>query len=184
MATDQLTANRAAREQLTAETLRDLLSYDPVTGIFRWKPRNEDTRIGRSWDTRLAGKVAGCRLPVGYIYVSIGGERYYAHRLAWLYVYGVWPENIVDHRDRDRGNNRITNLREATYSQNMGNSKHRKNNTSGLRGAFWNKRASKWNAKMKQSGRWLHIGTYNTALEAHEAYSKVARIYWREFLPD
>ena len=95
---------------VSAERLRELLHYDPETGIFRW----------RNWRTGPAKETAG-RPSQRYLQIQVDGRRYQAHRLAILYVTGVWPPDVVDHIDGDGFNNRIANLRSATKSQNLHN---------------------------------------------------------------
>ena len=92
---------------LEALRLRELLSYDPDTGLFRWS---------KNKGSKDAGELAGCVSPKGYILIGIDGCLYLAHRLAWLYVHGEFPEKDIDHRDQDKSNNRICNLRLATSS--------------------------------------------------------------------
>ena len=100
-------------EPLTAEMLRSLLSYDPETGEFRW-------RISRG---RVSvGDIAGSHPNrVGYLRIMLGDVEYRAHRLAWLYIYGKWPELVIDHIDRNKTNNRIANLRDVSHAENMRN---------------------------------------------------------------
>ena len=86
---------------LTQERLHEVLNYDPDTGIFTWKERPIETfktvGAGNTWNTRYAGTVAGSKDKDGYIVVRIGGKRYFAHRLAFLYVHGYMPEQEIDH---------------------------------------------------------------------------------------
>ena len=107
------------------EELKQILDYDPDTGLFRWKikPRSQ---------TDL-GDIAGT-LCQGYIRITINKKNYYAHRLAWLYMTGQWPVNTVDHINRIRNDNRISNLREATDQEQQFHLGEYKNNTSGFKG--------------------------------------------------
>jgi hypothetical protein len=102
----------AARVPLTQSRLKELLIYDPDTGIFR-------RRI--ACGIAVAGSTPGNINAMGYLDISIGCKRYYAHRLAWLYVYGEWPSLEIDHINCDRLDNRISNLRDVTHHQNMNN---------------------------------------------------------------
>lgn len=86
---------------LTVERLRELLDYDPETGVFRWKEPRRKCRVG---------EVAGSLRKDGYVKIQVDGRFYQAHRLAWLCVYGVWP-SAIDHIDGNRANNAIANLR-------------------------------------------------------------------------
>lgn len=148
---------------LTADRLRNLLSYDPGTGIFRW-------RITRG--SRRAGSVAGNIRPDGYWRIMIDGRHHYLHRLAWLYVTGEWPESEIDHRDLDHGNNRFSNLRPATHGQNLANQSLPKHNTSGVKGVYWNKTKRAWQAQIQHNGKAIFIGRFDdieTAKAARDA---------------
>ena len=159
-------------DKLTVDRLRAALNYDPSTGVFHFRfPRGN----------RSAGTVAGSPNNCGYILLTIDGQKYHAHRLAWLYVHGEWPTNQIDHIDRDPSNNRLNNLREATQSQNNRNGGLRKNNTSGLKGAYFFKRDQLWMAAIRVNGRQLHIGYFDTKEKAHAAYIAAARIHAGQF---
>lgn len=160
---------------LTAERLRSLMVYNPETGIF--------VRLV-SAGCRPAGSEAGRphpSTPTGYVMMGVDGRLYTAHRLAWLYVYGEWPTRDVDHRDGNRANNAIGNLREATESQNAANSGMRRHNTSGFRGVSWNSRAKKWLATIVVRGRKKHLGFFADAAEASAVYNEAAAREFGEF---
>lgn len=146
---------------LTQERLKELLDYDPDTGVFVWRV----SRGGINKDTQ-----AGSKLSNGYIYISISKRRYYTHRLAWLYVHGCWPTNQIDHINRVRDDNRICNLREATPSENQWNGGKYKNNTSGLLGVQCIKSSGKWKAQITIHGIVKNLGHFNTPEEANAAY--------------
>jgi len=95
--------------------LNDVISYEPKTGLFRWKSTN-----GR----QAKGEVAGSIYDNGYRYIRIGGKRYRACRLAWFLTYGVWPKEL-DHTNRNKSDDRLSNLKECTHSENMTNVKVR-----------------------------------------------------------
>lgn len=159
---------------LTQSRLRELLHYDPETGFF--------TRALTTTGIRpKVGDVAGgvnCR---GYWQIRIDGERYKAHRLAWLYMTGDWPKEQIDHINMDRSDNRFANLREATNIQNCANQRRPVNNTSGLKGVCWNKRLSKWKSQIRVNGKLHHLGYFDTAEAAHESYIDAAKKYFGEF---
>lgn len=100
---------------LTARYLRAVLSYDPETGVWRWRERPD---VGRKWNARYAGKGAGCpdRRHGGRIQIRINGKNFFARRLAFLYMTGKWPRDEVDNKDGDPANETWSNLREATSS--------------------------------------------------------------------
>lgn len=163
----------AAKKILTAEYLREILHYDPETGVFRWR---------KSGSGRRASLIAGAvnRAPSGNlrINITIKGKNYKAHQLAWLYMMGKWPPRQVDHKDTNSLDNRWVNLRLATRVQNRRNSGMARNNTSGFVGACWDKHAKKWKAAIR--GR--HLGHFKTAAEAGEAYRKAALEEYGEFV--
>jgi len=141
---------------LTQERLKQLLHYDAQTGAFTWKVRG----------CKPAGSVEK-----GYVRIRVDEQMYRAHRLAWLYVYGAFPRNQIDHRDGNRGNNAIANLREATNGQNQQNViVPRSTNKVGLRGVSWRNRPVPWQASIVVGGQKQHLGTFSTAQEAHQAY--------------
>lgn len=116
----------------------------------------------------------------GYVRIGIDGGQYRAHRLAWLYVHGVWPKSQIDHINRNRRDNRICNLREATGTQNNGNMPAR-NVSSKYKGVGWHKETRKWRAFIRIKGKAIHLGVYNYEFDAHEAYMSAAKAYFGEF---
>lgn len=137
---------------LTQQRLKELLAYDPETGVF--------TRISNSRRTDLCGKSAGCLNPNGYTDISVDGRKYKGHRLAWLYVYGKWPPQMLDHKNLNKSDNRIENLREASRAQNEQNKRPRSNSSSGVTGVYWNKCAKKWQAYIKVDRAYRYLGIY------------------------
>lgn len=132
------------------------LRYNPRTGAFVWRCGN------------ARGKVAGTVHHSGYIQISIKGVLYLAHRLAYFYMRGVWPAIGVDHRNRRKGDNRWSNLREATQTQNLQNQSKHRDNTSGYTGV--SRCGSKWRAQIGVNRVGLHLGLYSSPVEAHGAY--------------
>lgn len=160
---------------ITAARLRELLNYDPETGVFTWRA---DRRYGRT----KAGDVAGCLCKTrGYIHIRLDGRLYYGHRLAWLYVHGVWPAGRLDHRDTDGDNNRLTNLRPATQSQNRGNSRRSRRNASGVKGVYLDKRTGRWVAEVQVGGRRRYLGSFALKADAGDAYCEAAKEAFGEF---
>lgn len=154
-------------QMLTPDRLRELLSYNPETGLFHW-------RVAKG--NRAAGALAGSRVKEGYIAIKLDGVLHYAHRLAWFYVYGAWPDDQIDHANTDRIDNRIRNLRDVTNAQNSHNKggESNVNNTStGLRGVSPAKNG-RYRARIMRYGVWHSLGRYRTAQEAYDAYRAAA----------
>lgn len=154
---------------ITQEYLLKHFIYDPEVGQFI-------NRIGRG--RSLIGEHAGTIHPYGYRQIQILGYIYKEHRLAWLYVYGDMPEEI-DHKNGNRSDNRISNLRVVTRSQNNANSE-RPTGTAGLRGVTWFDRDQKWKAQIKVGGRSKHLGYFDTVEEAHAVYLTAAEYHFGE----
>lgn len=154
----------SSNRELTAETLREYVSYDPDTGLM--------TRIKSKYKGKI-GQVADEVDKQGYTRISLFWKTYKVHRLAWLYVHGSLSHLHIDHIDGDKSNNRLANLREATRSENGQNRRRpQPGSKSGLLGATFRKDRGKWIAKIGLDGKRTLIGQYDTALEAHEAYMK------------
>ena len=145
---------------LTQTRLQEIARYDPETGIF----------VRRTTGKRLGAVVAG-----GYRVAMLEGERYREHHLAWLYTYGVWPINQLDHINRAVDDNRILNLREATNKQNQENVSRRKDNISGVKGVSKATNRNKWRARICHFEKSIHLGYFDTAYEAHLAYETAAK---------
>jgi len=164
-----------SKNNLTQIELKQLLSYDPETGVFLRLTHHPRFPIG---------SIAGSKKKRGHITIRIGYDMYKAHRLAWLYVYGEWPKDQIDHIDCDPGNNRIRNLREADNSQNHANCKRQPNNTSGHKGVRLDKRRGKWHVSLKHKGKERFLGYYDKfdvacsayAQAAHDTFGQYARI--------
>lgn len=146
---------------VSVEVINELLSYDAETGIFRWK-----VDMGKKVKK---GDIAGSRKNDGYIRIKIHGKDYAAHRLAYLLVHRELPK-FLDHIDRDRANNRISNLRACTLSENELNKGIDKRNTSGVKGVFWNRKSKKWRSQARLKGKLYYLGTFSSKEEAANAY--------------
>jgi len=160
-----------AKSNLTAERLRELLHYDQETGIFTWI-------VNRQWNA-MCGDIAGAeiRSKCGYIcfQIYIDGTPYKSHRLAFLYVKGRWPLEVVDHINTNSLDNRFSNLREATANINAQNrtSAH-KHSSSGVLGV--SPSGKNWRAGIRVNGKRISIGSYPTKELAYEAYVKTKRM--------
>jgi hypothetical protein len=162
-------AMKHTTKQITAELLKELLHYNPDTGIFTWaKSVGQRAQVGR---------IAGSRTPSGYIKISLSRRLYSAHRLAWLYMKGSWPSHEIDHADNNPSNNAFSNLREATKSQNAQNRGNRRGTTSKYKGVSFDSLHQKWIAQIwiKDAGRCKRIGLYLTEEEAAAAYCMEAK---------
>ena len=135
---------------LTQKELKKHLHYNPGTGIF--------TRLACSANNVKAGDIAGC-LHNGYIEIRVNKKRYLAHRLAWFYVHGEWPEQI-DHINHIRDDNRLFNLRDATNLENGKNQSKKITNTSGVTGVYWAKRNKKWIASVSINNKTKYLGSH------------------------
>ena len=151
---------------LTPERVRELLSYDPETGVLRWK-------VSPCWRVSVGGE-AGIHDRDGYLVVTVDKKKRKAHRLAWAIHHGVWPEGEIDHRNTVKDDNRIDNLRDVSASINMQNIREAlPRSKSGVLGVV--AQGSKFKSTITVQGHTKHVGTFGSAEEAHEAYLSVKR---------
>jgi len=156
--------------KLTHKRLKEILNYDSDTGIFIRKIKTAtNTNIGD-----VAGHINN---KDGYVRIKIDKKLYRAHRLAWFYVYGYFPENDIDHIDRDRSNNRIKNLREVSNSCNIRNTGQFKHNTSGVKGISWNKQHNKWQAQIMNNKKAINLGVFDNFNDAVKARWEAEKLY-------
>lgn len=152
---------------LTASRVRDLLIYSPEDGTFVWRERRSNV---------AAGSPAGSIKTAGYRGIKINERMFQASRLAWLWVHGRWPTGYIDHIDGDRANNRLSNLRDVTPTQNKYNSSPFLNSKSGIKGVTWCKQTNKWKARISiVRYKTLHIGFFMELADAQAAYEEKAR---------
>lgn len=172
----------AKHEDITPETCRKLIEYDPATGRLTWKMRDlryfADERSHRSWNAKWPGKpaiAAECRRPGGQLVRLIGqllDRPVKAHRVAWAIYYGEWPSGELDHINGNPADNRIENLRMVTRTENARNASMHADNRSGFAGVSWNKRTRKWTATLGINKRRKYLGEYDTPEAAWEARKK------------
>jgi len=141
---------------LTQDQLKSVITYDSSTGLF-FRQKNSVQCL------------AGTLSKSGYVQIGIFGKRYYAHRLAWLYEFGEMPDFDIDHKNGNKQDNRIENLRIATRSQNIMNVGIKSNNTSGIKGVSWIKKRGKWQALVCINGLNHHLGLYEDIRKAERA---------------
>lgn len=140
---------------LTQARLKTLVSYDPDTGIFiHLSGRNKGKQAG------------GLDNSTGYLQLWLDNKKYRLHTLAWLYVTGSYPLNIIDHKNRIKTDNRFHNLRDTTHSINNRNISLETKTTSGMSGVFWDKKRQKWNVKVNVDGKRVFARYYDSLEEA------------------
>jgi len=148
---------------ITKERLKKLFNYNPETGLFASKSVNR--KVGYINEN-------------GYVRMRISGKQYYAHQLAWMYVYDEFPIGEIDHINHNTSDNRIENLRHGTKSTNLHNQiKPHKNNKSGLLGVSIHSCTGKYRAQICVDSKIKHLGLFDTADEAHQAYISAKRMY-------
>ena len=148
--------------------------------LFRSGKRTQEHSCNK-WNARYAGKVAGGFNDEGYINICMRGILYRAHVIAWFYMTAEYPTTDIDHVDGDRKNNCFSNLRLASRSQNISNSKKSVNNTSGYKGVCFSKRDGKFVAQIKCNKKRYHLGYYNNPEEAHTAYCEAAKKFFGDY---
>jgi len=153
--------------------LKELLEYDPETGVWTWL-------VSRN-GTKGIGSVAGY-IQQGYRRIKINGKDYRAARLAHLYMTGEWPENEIDHENRIKDDDRWENLRPATRLENNRNQGIRKDNTSGHKGVYWHKQRKKWVAQIVVNRKKIHLGYFDNLEEAVQCRKKAELKYFGEFV--
>lgn len=153
----------------SVERVREVLDYDPESGVFRWKVRPSN-RV-------RVGEIAGCVEQVGgYRLISVDGKLIKAARLAWFYMHGEWPPMHVDHENLIRDDDRIRNIRPCTRSENQRNRSRQSNNTSGYKGVTWHRGLRKWAAQINVRGRKKFLGSFLTPSAAAKAYDEAAKV--------
>lgn len=163
---------RISAPMITQSRLKEILDYNPSTGIFTWKART-------SIRVRI-GDVAGCIRKDGYVVITINGQLNFAHRLAFIWMTGSCPD-LVDHINGEKSDNAWTNLRKASFSANSRNRRSVKGSSSKYVGVCWHTRDEKWRAQIKSNGRVIYIGSFENEEEAAKAYDKEAKKHHGEF---
>lgn len=157
-----------ATADLTPARLRELFHYDPETGVF--------TRLVTRSARAKAGMKAGSINDQGYLLIMIDGRVHSAHRLAWFYMHGEFPQGDIDHMNGVRSDNRLGNLRHGNRSFNMQNERRaRASGSSGFLGVTWSRKDKKWVAQIMLSGKHIYLGGYDSPEVAHAAYLEAKR---------
>lgn len=146
------------------------LEYNPISGILTWKSIPSTTREDKIYNTRNAGKVAGCfSSKDGYYRVRVCGVLLLSHRVAWFLHYGSWPSNLIDHINHIRTDNSITNLRDVERAVQARNTYRRKTNKSGYTGVFAHSSGRGWCAEIQQDGLRIYLGYFTNKHDAVHA---------------
>lgn len=167
------TTPEESRQKITQAELKELLHYDEATGIFtRLKALSRKCKVGER-----VGSVTGD----GYLNARLNRAPYMLHRLAWLYVYGSFPKKLIDHINGNPADNRICNLREATNSENLKNSKLPITSTSGVKGVYWKEKYQYWEVYCRIDGKTKYGGSFKTLQEASVAVEILRKKHHGEF---
>lgn len=155
--------------EITQEKLKELFIYDPVSGlVVRKKTTSSNAK---------AGSVVGSINSNGYLLTKVCGKSLAIHRIVWIYVHGITPQNEIDHVNGDKTDNRIENLRICSKTENQQNQKLHSDNTSGYHGVSWRKDIGKWRAQIQVAGKKLMLGCFDNLPEAIEAHTKAKEKY-------
>lgn len=162
------------KHHITPAIVKELLDYDPESGVLTWKPRDRSwftsDRIHKSWNTRFSGKPTGhTAITSGeyrQVYVGLLGHLFIASHLIWMWMTGDRPPAVIDHEDRDSTNNVWSNLRASTPTSNARNMSRSSRNRSGVTGVAWHSRHKVWRAMIGESGRLRHLGSFDDWFEA------------------
>lgn len=157
--------------KLTQEYLKSVMDYDPKTGIFTWL---------KAKGSSIIGSRAGFNCN-GYEVIGINKNKYGSHRLAWLYMTGNCPVDMIDHINMNRSDNSFKNLRECNKAQNAYNSVIRCDNKSGYKGISWSKERKKWFVCIAVNMKTVPLGRFIDIKDAVKAYNKAALEYHGEF---
>jgi hypothetical protein len=160
--------------------LRERFAHDRETGALIWRERPlshfRNQRLWKAWNARFAGKFAECTNASGYVRIGLTYDgihyRLRGHRIIWALEHGEWPTHEIDHKNRKRTENRLSNLRAATTAEQSQNRSMYKNNSSGVTGVSIHKPTGRWRAYIAAARRQYHLGLFDTKEEALDARLK------------
>jgi hypothetical protein len=162
--------------ELAHKILHDLINYDPKTGVVEWRERNRKyfsrNQDWRRWNNRFSRQSVNSINGTGYYRIGIFGKRYLLHRIIWFYITGYWPDNLIDHDDQNKLNNKWRNLKASTKILNAQNIKLRERNTSGFNGVSWCKSRQNWETYITVNKKRINLGRYNELEVAIEVRKK------------
>lgn len=170
-----------ARKAITPEMVREVLDYDPASGVMQWRARPVFRSQDQTWNTRFADQPVGRADRDGYLRFTLMGIQVLVHRAAWAHVHNEWPPQMIDHRDGNRINNAISNLRLADVAQNTANARKRAGTRSRFKGLTWCATHRKWKATVQRRGVTKLVGYFDDEETAHAAYCAAAAAVQGEF---
>jgi len=176
--TGRFTYTKTNHSGLTAEILRMLVLYDPATGLFYWRSSSGWGSCGRREGERAGNKRQGGRIRIQLPGYKLG---FLASRLAWLYMTGEWPERQVDHKNKNKRDDRWENLREANNNQNQYNRGKRSHSKTGITGVMYDEKSGLWFAECTANGRYVLRKRFKTESEAIAARNAAVKKYHGEF---
>ena len=180
-------SNKNIKPLPTQEYLLECFRYEPETGLLYWRERplyhfrDENKRIMKVTNSKNVGNLVGYLNSMGYYDTELEDVRYRVHRIVWKLYYGVEPREFIDHINGDRTDNRIENLREANYNENMSNVKKSSKNTSGYKGVSWIKSKKKYRCVLTYNKKSIFLGYFDDPKEAHKVYCEASLKYHKEF---
>ena len=155
-------------KMINQKILHKRLDYNKNTGIFTYKENVNQMKIG---------DIAGSVHPQGYIVIYVKGKPYKAHRLVWLHIHGNLPTGQIDHINGVKGDNRLSNLRDVSVSDNQKNAKKRHDNSSGVTGVKWSNKRRRWEAQISSEGIRYHLGSFMSFSNAVDARKNAEILY-------
>lgn len=163
---------------ITYDAAKSIINYCPNSGVFTWKTSRGGRKAGD-----IAGHVRESSSGKYHcVTIRILNKLVLGHRLGWLLYYGEWPQKNIDHKNCDATDNRISNLREATQSENMQNKRIACHNKSGYKGVSFDKINSKWVARIRvPKGSYRNLGRFELPEDAHKAYMSASNDLFKEF---